>query len=91
MWWWSVCIGGVAVLHHKKVVPILGILRTDAERCLSPPLPFKCVCSLRHIEGTLPETLNKSRSIEGEGVAFNLWCGNGYIYGNSFQSFRKKV
>lgn len=69
----GVCVlGAVAVLHPKKVVPILGILRTDTARCLSPPLPFKCVCSLRHMEENLPETLNKSRSIEGEGVAFNL-------------------
>lgn len=40
----GVCVlGAVAVLHPKKVVPILGILRTDTARCLSLPLPFKCL------------------------------------------------
>lgn len=33
--------GPIAVLHHKKVVSILGILCTDAARCLSAPLPFE--------------------------------------------------
>lgn len=30
--------GGVAALHHKTVLPILGILSTDAAFCLSPRL-----------------------------------------------------
>lgn len=55
--------GPIAVLHHKKVVSSLGILRTDAFL-----LCFHLnVCSLRHMEESLPETLNKSRSNEGEG------------------------
>lgn len=39
-----VCMRGpIAVLHHKKVVSSLGILRTDATRCFSALLPFKCL------------------------------------------------
>lgn len=30
--------GGGAALHHKTVLPILGILSTDAAFCLSPCL-----------------------------------------------------
>lgn len=47
-------VGGVgqgATLHHKKVLPILGILSTDATYYLSRLLSFKFIFGLRHMKG----------------------------------------
>lgn len=53
--------GRDAALHHKKVLPILGILSTDATYYLSRLLSFKFIFGLRHMEGKLPKSLNESR------------------------------
>lgn len=45
---------GGASLHYKKVVPILGVLCTEATYSLSHPLPFKFAFGLRHREEKLP-------------------------------------
>lgn len=54
-----------AALHHKKAVPILGILSTDATYYLSCMLSFKCVFGLRHMEEKLPKMPSKSQLKEG--------------------------
>lgn len=53
--------GRGAALHHKKVLPILGILSTDATNYLSRLLSFQFIFGLRHMEGKLPKSLNESQ------------------------------
>lgn len=48
--------GRETALHHKKVLPILGILSTVATYYLSRLLSFKFIFGLRHMEGKLPKS-----------------------------------